>query len=100
MKSKLPLTKLLLIANKISPKTTIPLAIAIRRDINRFGSLSEVYPMSSRTLAKAISNMQKEGMITKKEDGSYALTAKGNEFADYAELITKWAEKYYDIRII
>jgi DNA-binding HxlR family transcriptional regulator len=100
MKSKLPLTKLLLIANRISPKTTIPLAIAIRRDINRFSTLAEVYPMSSRTLAKALSNMQKEEMIVKNDNGSYALTKKGNEFADYAELISKWAEKYYDIKII
>lgn len=56
--------------------------------------------MSSRTLAKALSNMQKEEMIVKNDNGSYALTKKGNEFADYAELISKWAEKYYDIKII
>jgi DNA-binding HxlR family transcriptional regulator len=95
MFNALPPAKLLLIAKKISPRLTIPIVLAISHGVSRFGQLADIYPMSSRTLAKAIANLEKELVIAKADDQSYVLTKKGEELALHAEGIAEWVKKYY-----
>jgi DNA-binding HxlR family transcriptional regulator len=99
MLKALPPARLLLIAKKISPRLTIPIVLAISMGVDRFSSLAEVYPMSSRTLAKAIANLEKEGIVTKRQDLSYLLTDKGKELAVHAKRVAEWAKKYYGLDI-
>lgn len=100
MKKGVPLTSLLDIAKRISPRTTIPLIIAIDDGIDRFGSLNELYPMSTRTMAKALKKMEQEAMIKKRPNGSYELTDKGAAFTIHARQMVAWIEKNYDLKII
>ena len=95
----LPAAQLLLLAKKISPRLTIPLVVAINEDVNRFSELAEIYPMSSRTLAKALANLETENIVKKKADQSYCLTQKGEELAVHAKGVAEWAMKYYGISI-
>jgi DNA-binding HxlR family transcriptional regulator len=88
-----------LIAKKISPRLTIPLVLAIGHGVNRFGTLAEIYPMSSRTLSKALANLEKEEIVAKNEDQSYYLTKKGEELSIHAEGVAAWAKKYYGVDI-
>jgi DNA-binding HxlR family transcriptional regulator len=95
----LPPAQLLLIAKKISPRLTIPLVLAIGNGVDRFGQLAEIYPMSSRTLSKALANLEKEEIAYKNDDQSYSLTQKGIELSIHAKGVAQWAKKYYGLKI-
>jgi DNA-binding HxlR family transcriptional regulator len=82
-------------AKAISPRLSMPVIGAIANGINRFGQLAEVYPMSSRTLAKVLTNLEKEQILTKNEDQSYSLTKKGAELAIHIKGVGEWAKRYY-----
>lgn len=95
----LPAAQLLILAKKISPRLTIPLVVAISEGVNRFGDLAEIYPMSSRTLAKALANLKAEKIVEKNADQSYRLTKKGQELTVHAKGVAEWAMKYYGLSI-
>ena len=85
----------LLVAHRISPRTTIPLILAIKNGHNRYSELALIFPMSSRTLAKSINLMLSEKLIEKSGDGAYQLTQKGIEFSIHASHMLQWFKKYY-----
>lgn len=95
MNKLFPNSPLIFVARRISPRTTIPLILAIANGYNRYSQLAETFPMSSRTLAKSIKVMETENMIKKCDDGTYELTQKGLEFSKHAKQMMRWFRKYY-----
>lgn len=95
MHSNLKLIPIMKMAKRLSPRLAAPLVMAIYSGKNRFSELAEVYPMSTRTLAKSLKNLEIEGIVLKSDDKKYSLTIKGNELAKVLTGVTAWANKYY-----
>jgi DNA-binding HxlR family transcriptional regulator len=69
--------------------------------MTRYSQLQKVLPgMSPRTLSVRISELQKAGLISKKDDGrarvSYVLTSKGKEFMKALDSIATFSIRWHN----
>jgi DNA-binding HxlR family transcriptional regulator len=71
------------------------LAVLLEHEPLRFGEIAAAVPdLSDRMLAERVRELEHHGLLTKIEDGAYALTDAGRELEPAVQALHVWAQRW------